>query len=200
MSTSIIAEHPGTVQAIQSRLDSSSTELIAVENNLIDKVRSLPPRSTSPIVPHPLKFSGETTSSKLAKLRAVLDKKAKKGWIYVLPTLPAIAWLLNIRCPGDIPYVPVAYAYLVLSRDDCAVFVDKRKVDDDLQTLLDADGVEVRDYGVGEVGKYVQDAVSKVRAQDEKWAVKVFAPKECSWALAKACEPVRSTRSGNLQR
>ena len=84
----------------------------------------------------------------------------------------------------------------MLSRDDCAVFVDKRKVDNDLQTLLDADSVEVRDYGVDEVGRYVQNAVSKVRAQNEKWAVKVFAPKECSWALAKACEPVSLARSG----
>ena len=120
----------------------------------------------------------------------MLDKRAKNGWIYVLPTLPAIAWLLNFRCPGDIPYCPVAYAYLVFTRDKCAVFLDSNKLDDDLRAIWAKDNIELHEYGVEEVGKYVKSQVEAIQDGNEKRKIKVFAPKECSWALAKACSPV----------
>ncbi len=113
------------------------------------------------------------------------------AWIYLLPALPTIAWLLNYRCQSDIPEVPVAYAYCVLMERKGAVFVDERKFQDNGMKHVWADmGIEVKPYGVEEVGNYVKGFAETVRIEDEKKQVKVWAPKECSWALANACGPV----------
>jgi hypothetical protein len=65
------------------------------------------------------------------------------------------------------------------------IFVDKAKVGEDTLALWDQAGVERRDYGAEVVGQYVKEAVSSFRRDDEKKQVKVFGPKECSWALAR---------------
>ena len=188
----------GSLQTIQYRLSSSSTKLVPLSKNLVDQVRSYPGRSDGPILAHPLKFAGNTTATKLTQIRAVLDKRARNGWVYVLPTLPAVAWLLNFRCPGDIPYCPVAYAYLVFTQDKCAIFVDSRKLDDGIRAIWSKDNIEVKDYGVDEVGKYVKDQVKAIQDGHEKKRITVFASKECSWALSNACSPVSSLPSNGV--
>lgn len=190
---------PGNVElvrSIRSHLSSidSSTTLVPLSTNLIDKIRNVPARSLGPISPYPLALSGEHTPSKLSRAREAISKavggnrKSKvEEWVYILPTLPAIAWLLNYRCPSDIPFCPVAYAYLVLTPSQCAVFVDKRKIENDLNERWKEEDVEVRDYGVEEVGKFVKAFVGE---NAEGRNVRVFSPAECSWALAEACSPV----------
>lgn len=184
------------VRSIRSRLSSieSSITLVPLSTNLIDKIRNVPVRSLGPINPYPLALSGEDTPSKLVRARKAISEAVegkRKGkaeeWVYILPTLPAIAWLLNYRCPSDIPFCPVAYAYLVLTPSQCAVFVDKRKVENELDERWKGEDVEVRDYGVEEVGKFVKAFAG---GDEEKRNVRVFSPAECSWALAQACSPV----------
>ncbi|OWZ77209.1 cytoplasmic protein [Cryptococcus neoformans Bt85] len=187
------------VRSIRSHLSSidSSTTLVPLSTNLIDKIRNVPARSLGPISPYPLALSGEHTPSKLSRAREAISKavggnrKSKvEEWVYILPTLPAIAWLLNYRCPSDIPFCPVAYAYLVLTPSQCAVFVDKRKIENDLNERWKEEDVEVRDYGVEEVGKFVKAFVGE---NAEGRNVRVFSPAECSWALAEACSPSKIT-------
>jgi Xaa-Pro aminopeptidase len=142
-----------------------------------------------------MSFAGETASSKLDRVRESLSQRRDgPDWIYFLPTLPAIAWLLNIRCPTDIPFCPVPYAYLGLTQDACVLFVDGKKVEDgsEVQNELKEAGVDVRDYGVDEVGKWVKETLGKMkeRGNDKKKVIKLWAPNECSWALSKACEDV----------
>lgn len=184
------------VRSIRSRLSSieSSITLVPLSTNLIDKIRNVPARSLGPINTYPLALSGEDTPSKLVRARKAISEAVggkRKGkteeWVYILPTLPAIAWLLNYRCPSDIPFCPVAYAYLVLTPSQCAVFVDKRKVGNELDERWKGEDVEVRDYGVEEVGKFVKAFEGE---DEEKRNVRVFSPAECSWALAQACSPV----------
>jgi hypothetical protein len=146
-----------------------------------------------------MSFAGETASSKLDRARESLSQRRDgPDWIYLLPTLPAIAWLLNIRCPTDIPFCPVPYAYLGLTQDACVLFVDGKKVEDgsEVQNELKDAGVDVRGYGVDEVGKWVKESLSKMKEgeEDKKKVVKLWAPNECSWALNKACEDVSGER------
>ncbi|WWD19234.1 hypothetical protein CI109_103692 [Kwoniella shandongensis] len=192
-------------RSIKSRLSDagSSTKLVPISANLVDRIQTPVPRSLGPILPHPLDFAGEDTPSKLARVRSALSdsfaasqpssSKTKTEWIYLLPSLPSIAWLLNYRCPTDVPFCPVAYAYLVLTEEKCVIFVDERKVEDEeLRDRWQNEGVEVRSYGVNEVGKYVKIFKAELKAQlDEKDKVntKILAPAECSWALAEACSP-----------
>ncbi|ORY29687.1 peptidase M24, structural domain-containing protein [Naematelia encephala] len=180
------------VKTLQGRLASSSTKLVPLQSNLVDKTYDAPTRSLGPLIPHSIEFSGEDTPSKLNRTRKALSSQTKTdSWIYLLPTLPAIAWLLNYRCLEDIPFCPVAYAYVALTTDECVVFVDERKlVNEELKVLWKAAGIEVRAYGVDKVQEYVKEKTFAIRQrQGEKSQVKVFSPRECSWALSKACEP-----------
>jgi Xaa-Pro aminopeptidase len=158
---------------------------------LIDKIRPTPARSLDPLVPHPLQFAGNTAASKLALIREAMTKRSPhQDWVYILPTLPAIAWLLNIRCPGDIPYCPVAYAYLALTADRVVIFVDKRKVNDEVREQFESVNLEVKDYGVDEVGAWMKEAVKDfARGNDsvkKETLARIFAPRELSWALSTA--------------
>ncbi|ODN90758.1 cytoplasmic protein [Cryptococcus wingfieldii CBS 7118] len=176
-------------QTIQSRLTSidSKTTLVPISQNLIDKVWNPPARSTGPINAYPLSLSGEDTPRKLARSRAALAKaisgnnSTSQDWVYILPTLPAIAWLLNYRCPDDIPFCPVAYAYLALTPDKCVIFVDRKKITEELGNRWEDEGIEVRPYGVEQVGTFLKELAS---AQEEKSKLHILAPPECSWALS----------------
>jgi Xaa-Pro aminopeptidase len=84
----------------------------------------------------------------------------------------------------------VAYAYVVFTQDSCTIFVDQRKLNDDIRTIWAKDDVAVQEYGVAQVGDYVRNRVKAIQNGNEKLKVKVFAPKECSWALYQACSPV----------
>jgi hypothetical protein len=81
-----------------------------------------------------------------------------------------------------------------LTQDACVLFVDGKKVEDgsEVQSQLKEAGVDVRGYGVDEVGKWVTETLSKMKKgeEDKKKVVKLWAPNECSWALSKACEDV----------
>jgi len=94
---------------------------------------------------------------------------------------------LNYRCIGDVPSVPVAYAYAVITRDRCIIFVDRKKIGSELEQSWNTEGVEVRDYGVKNVGKAVKELTDDA---GEKAEVKILGPKECSWDIARTIEPV----------
>lgn len=189
--------------SIEARLkeSESSTKLVEISQNLVDKTRDTPPRSLGPILPYPLKLSGESTASKLTRVRALVSDRLTSSfgpnskvktteWIYLLPTLPAIAWLLNYRCPSDVPFCPVAYAYLALTPTRCVIFVDERKIGDPLAEIWKEDGIEARPYGVEEVGKFIKETVGELSLREEKRTVKIWGSRECSWALGQAVSPV----------
>ncbi|KAL7422335.1 hypothetical protein Q5752_002981 [Cryptotrichosporon argae] len=147
--------------------------------DLIDRARPPPPRSSAPFVPYPLLYAGESTSSKLARLRPLLAAD-----IYLLPTLPAIAWLLDVRA-DDIPFCHVGLAYVAVTQDSCVAFVDESKVGDELRETWSDAGVEIRRYGVEEVAKYVKEYAEALGRKK----VMIKASAESSWALVSACTP-----------
>jgi len=135
--------------------------------------------------------------SKLTRVQAAMSDRANSdSWIYVVPNLEAIAWLLNYRCVTDIAFNPVAYAYLVLTATRCVIFVDERKVqDEELRARWDTEKIEVRPYGVRDVGECVQELSNKGGEVGlEKTMYHLWMRPESSWALARQCEPVRLRR------
>lgn len=167
-----------------------SVKLISVKENLVDKVHTPPARSLGQLKPYPVSLSGESTKSKLKRMREKLHSLARsEDWVYLIPTLPTLIWLLNYRCPTDVPYSPVAFAYAALTSDSCVIFIDERKVTDEevLQDWKEC-GVKIRPYGVDEVEKYVKEVVGVSKEKGNKF--KILASKESSWALIDACAPV----------
>ncbi|ORX38297.1 peptidase M24, structural domain-containing protein [Kockovaella imperatae] len=176
------------VRQLQDSLSGSSTQLVPLDENLVDKVRHPSPRPDGPITPHPLKYAGETSSSKLERMRATLASSSRgHDWIYILPALPSIAWLLNCRCLSDIPDCPVPYAYLALTSEACVLFADEVKIKEEMRAALEESDVAVKPYGVDQVGKYVKEFKQKARLADEKAEIEIWGSAETSWGLSKAC-------------
>lgn len=170
--------------------ESSATKLINLGANLVDRTQKPDPRPDSPLYDYPLSIAGQTTADKLAILRLALSAKTREGqeWIYLIPTLTSIAWLFNFRCEGDVEGTPIAYTYAAVTRDQCVLFVEDKKVQDEaLRQRWEEEGIDIKPYGVKEIEKFVRETKS-VLANEKSGDVKLWAPKECSWALQEACK------------
>jgi len=90
-----------------------------------------------------ISYSGETTESKISRIREVMSKK--KVGAHVLTSLDDIAWILNIR-GNDIAYNPVVMSYLIIEQSSVLWFVDSRKIDDDLKQYLQDNSISIYEY------------------------------------------------------
>jgi Xaa-Pro aminopeptidase len=87
--------------------------------------------------------SGQTSLEKVKQIRQMMHQSAVDATL--ISSLDDIAWILNIR-GGDVPYNPVVQSYLYLSMEDVKWYVDERKLDDKIRSLLKSMGVQVFPY------------------------------------------------------
>ncbi|XP_021888889.1 probable Xaa-Pro aminopeptidase P [Carica papaya] len=57
-----------------------------------------------------------------------------------------VAWLYNIR-GSDVSYCPVVHAFAIVTSSSAFIYVDKRKVSEQVHSHMKEYGIEVRDYG-----------------------------------------------------
>ncbi len=109
---------------------------VAVEATpgLVDEVWPDRP-STAPagVVEHPLEFAGESTTSKVQRLRRTLSSKEAAAML--ITGLDEVAWLLNLR-GADVPLNPVALAFCVVDLDSVRLFVHLDQVSGGLRAAL----------------------------------------------------------------
>jgi Xaa-Pro aminopeptidase len=101
-----------------------------------------PEQVLAPMVNHPAKFAGETTASKLARVRTAMKEAGVKA--HVIGALDQVAWLFNVRSK-DIAYTPVVTAYAVVTDRAATLYVDGRKVGKGIVKTLKP-GVRVKEY------------------------------------------------------
>lgn len=132
------------VEKLSKALARQDIELVPVAENAIDAIWSDRPKALkNPVFPHGLKFSGERSIHKRARLGA--DLKADDIYAAVLTSLDSIAWLLNIR-GSDVAHSPLVIGYLVLKNTGKAeFFVDEDKISDEVRDHLGA-GVKIKPY------------------------------------------------------
>lgn len=92
---------------------------------------------------HDVKYSGKSTKEKLNIVRAEMKKKGAQ--YYIISSLDDIAWLYNIR-GNDVSNNPVTISYALVSIDSAMLFIDSRKITDEVKSTLEDNGVEVRGY------------------------------------------------------
>ena len=113
-------------RAIKSTLESAGIALIALETDPIDRVwDNQPVKPISPILPHPMDYTGQSSADKHAELVQTLIKNGADGAVVCLPD--SVCWLLNIR-GGDVPCTPFVHGYMVITHEDIHLFVDNRKI------------------------------------------------------------------------
>lgn len=105
--------------------------------------RDRPQMPMLPVVIHPLKFAGIPAREKLQQVRRALAAQHADGML--LTRLDDIAWLLNIR-GKDVPCIPVVLSYLLIGSDRATLFVDSRKLTDEVRAYLMAEGVATDEY------------------------------------------------------
>lgn len=91
----------------------------------------------------PVEFSGESTASKIARIRESIRQANAES--ILISTLDTIAWTFNIR-GADVAYNPVAIAYAFISLDQAILFIDAEKVTEEDEKSLLASGVKIAAY------------------------------------------------------
>lgn len=106
-----------------------------------------PALPADPVFIHEEKYSGESASSRIAK---VLADTAKEGaTAFFTSALDEIAWTLNIRS-NDVSCSPVATAFLYLSSRPgvSTLFINEEKLTPQVNAWLDKAGVKPRPYAL----------------------------------------------------
>lgn len=113
-------------QDIEKELKTAGAQLGTLETNLVDLIwEDRPPIPETPARSLPMKFSGESVSSKLRRVRKAM--KVRRAGAHVLTVLDAIAWLFNIR-GQDVDYNPVVISYAVVTQKEALLFVQPNKI------------------------------------------------------------------------
>lgn len=114
-----------------------------IAENLVDAIwRDKPLRSLDPIYELPLKYSGESVSQKLERVRQRMV--ALKGTHLVVSALDEVAWLLNLRADTDIPFSPVFFSYVVVEASAVTLYIDQRKLTGVANYLATISGLAVK--------------------------------------------------------
>ena len=115
-----------------------------VDKPLIEKIwKERPKDDRKPIYVRAEKYTGRSTSDKLATLRGIM---ADKGVTHFLVTaLDDIAWVTNLR-GNDVNFNPVFLAYLCITPKSATLFVDTKQCDDSVKAYLKEQHIELKDY------------------------------------------------------
>lgn len=114
------------------------------KNDLVDSIwTDRPAMSEYPVFVLEEKYSGESTSSKLTRVREEMRKV--NATVHLLVTLDDIAWMLNIR-GRDVDYTPVVLSYAVVMMDCVHLFINQKKLSDEVKSVLAKDNIILHPY------------------------------------------------------
>lgn len=117
---------------------------IVYDCDLIDEIwTNRPPLSKEPAFYLDIKYTGETTESKLKRVREAMKKAGANK--HILTTLDDICWILNVR-GNDIEFFPLLLSYAVITMDKMELYIDGTKLDDKIKTAFAKDNVIIHPY------------------------------------------------------
>ena len=103
----------------------------------------------NPIEIQPVEYAGEGVSSKIERIRKALRASHADGML--VSALDDIAWTLNLR-GTDVHCNPVFVSYLLIASDKVSLFVDEVKVNAEIRTYLETNGISIYKYNKVEEG------------------------------------------------
>jgi Xaa-Pro aminopeptidase len=113
----------------------AGAELIAVDGNPIDALwrgRPNPPKGAVGL--HDIKFSGESVTDKLARIRTEIEKT--RADTLVVSDAQNVAWAFNIR-GRDVAHTPLALAFALIPREGKPrLYIDPAKLSNAVRTTL----------------------------------------------------------------
>jgi len=112
--------------------------------NLVDEIwLDRPALPSDEVEIHSLEFSGESTSSKIQKIKSEIA--SQNADYYLLSSLDDIAWLFNIRST-DIDFTPLVTAYGLIGEEKSYLFSDRSRYSAKMISIFESLNIEIVDY------------------------------------------------------
>lgn len=161
---------PQALDGLKAAAAKAGAALKPVAVNPIDEAwgAERPAQPAAPVVPQAVKYAGEESASKRARVGSAVAALGADATVITAPA--SIAWLFNIR-GGDVIRSPLPLSQAVLRADGTArLFLDPAKVTDELPAWLgnqvSLEGPEALDAALGELAG---QAVLVDPAQSSAW-------------------------------
>jgi Xaa-Pro aminopeptidase len=123
------------VEKLKKACEKAGATLYPVESNPVDAIwadRPAPP--LSPVVLHDLRYAGEASEAKLARIRQVLQKERLDAAVLSDPA--SVAWTSNIR-GNDVSHTPLPLSWAIVPREGKpSLFIDGRKLSNTVRDAL----------------------------------------------------------------
>lgn len=117
---------------------------INYSEDLIDLIwEDRPALSEKPAFALGEEYTGASTASKLARIREAM--KEHGATVHVIAALDDVCWTTNLR-GDDIEYFPLLLSYAVITMDDMKLYIDERKLTDEMKDALAKDHISLRPY------------------------------------------------------
>lgn len=114
------------------------------EIDLIDEIwTDRPEMSKEPAFALGIEYTGETTESKLQRIRKVMADKGAD--VHAITTIDDLCWILNIR-GNDIEFFPLVLSYGLITMDSMELYIDENKLSDEIKADLAKAGVKFHPY------------------------------------------------------
>ena len=105
--------------------------------------KNRPALSAEKVWPLPIEYAGESSQSKIERVRKFLSEK--KAQYFLLTSLEDIAWLLNMR-GNDVESTPVILSYLLLGEKELTWYVQEKCLSEKIKILLEMQGIKTAPY------------------------------------------------------
>lgn len=130
-------------ESLAMELESAGLVLVS-DFDVLDEIwKDRPALPDGAVFIHPEVYCGKSARTKIEEVLEGVRKEGADG--IFISALDEIAWTLNIRS-NDVKYNPVATAFLYLSKDDCTLLINSRKVSEEVALYLNEQGVKMAEY------------------------------------------------------
>lgn len=117
---------------------------IDYSTDLIDKIwEDRPALSTEPAFSLGEEYTGESTESKLKRIRKAMEEEGAD--IHIIAALDDVCWTTNLR-GNDIEFFPLLLSYAVITMDDMKLYIDENKLTAEMKEALAKDNISLRPY------------------------------------------------------
>ncbi len=117
---------------------------INYSEDLIDLIwEDRPSLSEKPAFALGEEYTGESTASKLERIRKAMKEAGAN--VHVIAALDDVCWTTNLR-GDDIEFFPLLLSYAVITMDDMKLYIDERKLTDEMKANLAKDNISLRPY------------------------------------------------------
>lgn len=112
--------------------------------DLIDQIwEDRPPLSKEPVFFLDEQYTGESTISKLARVREAMKKE--QADVHVLAALDDVNWITNLR-GNDVAFFPLILSYAMITMDEMLLYIDEDKLSADILAKLKEANIRIRPY------------------------------------------------------